>query len=224
MTTTIAFDVYGTLIDTQGVTTQLEHYLGDLAKPFAEKWRDKQLEYSFRRGLMAQYRPFSLCIANALDYCCQYYNVDLTEQQKQTLLKCYTTLPAFDDVIPGLTALSQSPTQRFAFSNGTADAVSQLLKHAAIDQFFNGLVSVDDINTFKPNPDVYHYFLQRSGTPAEHCWLVSSNPFDIIGASHCGFKTAWIKRTEQALFDPWGIEPTVTVDSLVTLATVIDAN
>ena len=50
--TTLAFDVYGTLIDTNGVVDLLEKFIGDKAKAFSATWRDKQLEYSFRRGHM----------------------------------------------------------------------------------------------------------------------------------------------------------------------------
>lgn len=56
----LAFDVYGTLIDTQGVTTELERRLTDASKAgeFAKRWREKQLEYSFRHALMGAYVPF----------------------------------------------------------------------------------------------------------------------------------------------------------------------
>ena len=49
---TIAFDVYGTLINTSGVFQLLQKMIGAQALPFMELWRSKQLEYSFRRGLM----------------------------------------------------------------------------------------------------------------------------------------------------------------------------
>ena len=45
-------------------------------------------------------------------------------------------------------------------------------------------------------------------------WLISSNPFDVIGAVSAGMHAAWVKRTEAAVFDPWGIEPTITVANL----------
>ena len=48
----LAFDVYGTLIDTQGIVTSLSGFVGDKAGEFSRIWRDKQLEYSFRRGLL----------------------------------------------------------------------------------------------------------------------------------------------------------------------------
>ncbi len=61
MTTTLAFDVYGTLIDPIDVSTKLSEYVGDKASQFALIWRDKQIEYLFRRGLMREYRDFSTC-------------------------------------------------------------------------------------------------------------------------------------------------------------------
>ena len=35
-------------------------------------------------------------------------------------------------------------------------------------------------------------------------WLVSSNPFDVIGAISAGMCAAWVKPTPDALFDSWG--------------------
>jgi 2-haloacid dehalogenase len=74
MPTTIAFDVYGTLIDTHGLVTALEKIMGDQARAFSQTWREKQLEYSFRRGLMQKYSSFAVCTSNALDYACSASN------------------------------------------------------------------------------------------------------------------------------------------------------
>ena len=70
MPVTIAFDVYGTLIDTAGIVAALQRHVGEKAVAFSDLWRAKQLEYSFRRGLMQNYRDFSICTGNALDFCC----------------------------------------------------------------------------------------------------------------------------------------------------------
>jgi 2-haloacid dehalogenase len=106
----------------------------------------------------------------------------------------------------------------FAFSNGSAEAVETLLTHAGIRDFFVGVVSVDEIKSFKPNPGVYCHFLRKAGATGATAWLISSNPFDVIGAISAGMRAAWLKRSPDALFDPWGIEPTITVSSLVDLA------
>lgn len=59
MTKTFALDVYGTLIDPHAVAASLEAHVGDQAAWFSEIWRGKQLEYSFRRGLMAECRALA---------------------------------------------------------------------------------------------------------------------------------------------------------------------
>lgn len=214
MAATLAFDVYGTLIDTQGVLAKLREMTGELAQDFSNTWRDKQLEYSFRRGLMKQYENFAVCTGQALEYTCAYYNVALTEAQKESLLRSYRTLPAFADVKDGLADLKAADFHLFAFSNGSADAVETLLQAAGIREYFNAVVSVDAIQSFKPDPAVYAHLLSTTGSIASDTWLISSNPFDVIGAIHSGLNAAWVQRTQNAVFDPWGIEPTITVKNL----------
>ena len=57
MPSAIAFDVYGTLVDPLEMGERLRPVVGDgLAEPMAQLWREKQLEYTFRRGLMRSTR------------------------------------------------------------------------------------------------------------------------------------------------------------------------
>ena len=222
MAVTLAFDVYGTLINTHGVVVALEKHLGCRAAEFSRTWREKQLEYSFRRGLMQNYETFAVCTRQALDYTGASFNVSLTDHDKDELMAVYKILPAFDDVAGGLTRARESGFRMFAFSNGSAAAVEMLLTHAGISDYFQGVVSVDEVKSFKPNPGVYSHFLRRAGAAGGNAWLVSGNPFDVIGAMSAGMSAAWVKRSPDALFDPWGIEPTVTVTSLLTLSGEIE--
>ena len=76
---------------------------------------------------------------------------------------------------------------------------------------------MDDLRSFKPNPAVYSYFLKKSRASGDNAWLVSSNPFDVIGAVSAGMRAAWVRCSPEAIFDPWGIEPTLTVSGLTEL-------
>ncbi|RDE18834.1 haloacid dehalogenase type II [Motiliproteus coralliicola] len=214
---TLAFDVYGTLIDTHGVVAQLQALIGDRAQGFSSRWREKQLEYAFRRGLMQNYASFAVCTSQALDYTCHEQGVALSAEQKQQLLQIYKTLPAFDDVKQSLNELQAMGCRLFAFSNGTAEAVDQLLQNAGIRQFFIDIISVDELKSFKPNPAVYSHFLRQSDAKASSAWLISSNPFDVIGSISAGMRSAWVQRSSNAQFDPWGIDPTLKVSSLSQL-------
>lgn len=223
MALTLAFDVYGTLIDTTGVTVALQQHTGDQAGAFARLWREKQLEYSFRRGLMQRYEPFTVCTQNALDYACQSFAIELTETQKVQLMAAYRTLPAFAEVAEGLKALQAAGYRMYAFSNGHPDDVESLLLHANIRDQFIDVISVHEVQSFKPAPAVYEHFLQRTEAQHTEAWLISSNPFDVIGAIAVGMRAAWVKRSPEALFDPWGIRPTVTVSGLTELPAVLSA-
>jgi 2-haloacid dehalogenase len=77
---------------------------------------------------------------------------------------------------------------------------------------------VDAIRTFKPDPAVYEYLAAEVRAPKDAVWLISSNPFDVIGAKACGLRSAWVQRDPKRVFDPWEFQPDVTVHSLDGLA------
>lgn len=221
MTTTLAFDVYGTLIDTAGVIDTLKDHVPDRAAAFSALWREKQLEYSFRRGLMQNYREFSVCTRQALDYVCQVFEADIPRPDRDALMEVYRVLPPFPEVKGALETMRSGDARLFAFSNGTADAVRGLLRNAGIDGFFDDVISTDEIRSFKPNPGVYAHFLRRAGASGSEAWLISSNPFDVIGAISAGMRAAWVKRSPTAVFDPWEIQPTLTIAGLAELQSAL---
>lgn len=222
MQKTIAFDIYGTLIDTQGITGMLEKHAGYHAGAFSTLWRQKQLEYSFRRALMRHYRDFAVCTSQALDFALSTFGISLSADEKNQLLETYRKLPVFDDVKEGLEKAKNTGFRLYAFSNGKASDVAHLLDHAGIGSYFNDIVSVDEVQSFKPDPAVYRHFLLRSASLPEHAWLVSSNPFDVLGATAVGMKTVWVRRTASAVMDPWEIEQDLTIEKLEELAPAIE--
>jgi len=218
MSVTLAFDVYGTLIDPQGVVVVLERWVGDLAEDFAQTWREKQLEYAFRRGLMRNYVDFSVCTREALEYTCLRFDQPLTEEQKREVLAFYRTLPVFEGVPEALNDLKSEGFRLFAFSNGSCQSVEELLSNAGIRKYFQGIVSVEDQRSFKPDPGVYSHFLRQAEAKNDSTWLISGNPFDVIGAISAGLNGAWVQCSSRTVFDPWGVEPTLTVRRLSELS------
>lgn len=218
MNTAVAFDIYGTLIDTQGVLTRLNALVGDKAAGVSRLWRQKQLEYSFRRGLMRDYCDFSVCTRDALVFACREVGVTLADAAVEQALQAYAELDAFPDVRAGLQALRERGVRQYAFSNGSRAAVERLLQRAGIRDDFAAVVSVEAVRSFKPDPQVYAYLVDVCGLPAGQVHLVSANPFDVIGAAHAGLRTAWLRRDPASVFDPWGIEPDITLKSLDGIA------
>ena len=219
MPVSIAFDVYGTLVDPLEMGVRLRPIVGDgLAEPMAKLWREKQLEYTFRRGLMRSYENFDVCTRQALDYAAQALGAELSDDGRKRLIEEYVSLSPFADVTPGLEAMREAGHTLVAFSNGVEATLRTLLERAGLLPLLDDVVSVDDLSSFKPDPEVYEYLCRRLGKTPSGVWLVSSNPFDVIGAKSIGLNAAWVKRNPNTAFDPWGVEPDLVVPDLPDLA------
>lgn len=214
---TLAFDIYGTLINPMALDQVLFEMIGDKYLNFNDLWRNKQLEYSFRKAAMKTFNHFSECTLQALIYCDEYFDTKLSNEQKQQLLGMYRVLPPYPEVPPILEIIKSRGVQIVAFSNGKKDDLLSLFDHGKITHFFDMIVSVDDVKTFKPSPEVYDLLTRKSRASARDIWMISSNPFDIIGAGNFGLNTIWIKRNPEAVFDPFGYEPTQIVSGLKEL-------
>lgn len=166
---------------------------------------------------MQKYENFSVCTRQSLEYTCQSYGYNFTQEQIEQLLKIYAGLPAFADAEPALSGLQNEDYKVVAFSNGLSSAVDRLLLASGIRSYFSDIISADELKTYKPDPKVYQHLLKRCESTVDAAWLVSCNPFDIIGAKAVGIKTAWLQRTERNIFDPWEISPDITIDSLSQL-------
>lgn len=222
----LAFDIYGTVIDTAGVVSELTEQLGDAAKARAisDLWRAKQLEYAFRRGLMRNFVSFVESTRQALDYAAAFNGAELSDGQKQTLMGVYKKLPPFPDARDGLAALRGMNVRSFAFSMGGVEAVRELLSNVDLLDAFEDVISIDAVRSFKPDPAVYASFLREAGATGEQAWLISGNPFDVIGGISAGWRGIWVQRNPATLFDPWEIKPTKTVKALTELPALFGAD
>jgi len=173
---------------------------------------------------MRCYEDFDACTRRALVFAAKTFNVDLTDAVQQQLLADYLNLPTFPDVLPALAALQSSGFRLFAFSNGVESSLRTLLGNAGVLPCFESAVSVDDIKTFKPSPDVYAYLVSRGGSACGDTWLISANPFDVIGAKSAHLRAAWVKRSPEAVFDPWEFEPDIVVSDLLELVTRLESH
>ena len=215
---TLAFDIYGTLIDPHAIVARLREHLGDRAGPFSQMWRTKQLEFSFRRGLMRDYADFSVVTRDALEYTDAVLDARLDDSAKNKLMDDYTRLDAYDDVQEALATLRTLGRRQYAFSNGHPGDLETLLRHAGIRELLDGIISVHDVQTFKPDRKVYEHFCQTVDSVPGETRLVSSNGFDVAGAQACGWRTAWVKRDASAVFDGWVSDPDTTISTIAELA------
>jgi 2-haloacid dehalogenase len=214
----IGFDVYGTLVDPLGISAELRRFVGDDADRVAQLWRTTQLEYTWRRSLMGIYAPFSVCTAQALDFAVRSLGHQLAPGATAALLEMYRQLPAFPEAAAGLERIRRAGHRMVAFSNGEAAFVRAVLGNAGLIAMLEDVVSVDEVKIYKPAPLVYRHLAIRMGTETAVTWVISSNPFDVIGAKVAGLRAAWVSRSPRAILDPWGVAPDLIVSDLVELS------
>ena len=190
----LAFDMYGTLVDPIGIRKQLEEHLLEEAPNVAEAWRQKQLEYTFRLTAMERYEDFEQVTRKALDYALAAAGRNLGPGHKDALMARYDDLERFADVEPGLKRLEEAGHAMVVFSNGTPRMLETLMDAAELRPYFQGFVSVDEVKAYKPSPKVYRHVAQRLGRPIGEVRLVSSNPFDDVGADAAGMRVVWVDR------------------------------
>ncbi|MDP8949727.1 MAG: haloacid dehalogenase type II [Actinomycetota bacterium] len=217
----LAFDMYGTLVDPIGISKQLEAYLPEEPLNVAEVWRQKQLEYTFRLTVMERYEDFEQVTRKALDYALAATGQNLGPEQKDALMARYDELERFADVEPGLEGLKRAGHAMIVFSNGTPRMLEAIMDAAELRPYFQGFVSVDEVRAYKPSPKAYRHAARRLGRPIGEVRLVSSNPFDDIGAEAAGMRAAWVDRSG-GLFDTLGSPPGIVVGTLTELANALE--
>ncbi len=215
--------MYGTLVDPIRIWKRLERYVPDEDAPrVAEVWRQKQLEYTFRLTAMERYEDFEEVTRKSLDYALAVAGRELEAEEKEALMAQYNDLEKFPDVEAGLGRLTEARHEMVVFSNGTPAMLDALMGPEGFRPYFKGVISVDEVGVYKPSPKVYRHVAQRLERPIGEVRLVSSNPFDDIGAEAAGMRAAWVDRSG-GLFDTLGPRPEMVVDTLTGLANVLEA-
>lgn len=175
-----------------------------------------------------QYEPFSSITRNSLNHALAESGLSLDDDAVASLMKAYDSLSTFPDVTPALQALAkESGITPVVFSNGTQTMVTNSVNsspdlgpHASV---FKDIVTVEEVKRFKPAPAVYYHLAEKVGKAKtkeamSEMWLVSGNPFDIVGARSIGMQAAWVDRAgngwvDQLVPKPAG-KPTVIVKNL----------
>jgi 2-haloacid dehalogenase len=170
---------------------------------------------------------------NSLQHALRELKLSLDDGEISSLMKAYDSLSTFPDVPPALKSLSSNPgVTAVVFSNGTSAMVTasvtqspDLSPHASA---FQDLISIEAIKMFKPTPEAYMYLAQKVGKEKSEMgdmFLISGNPFDVVGARATGMKAIWVDRPGNGWLDAL-VEsekgPTAIVRSLEEVPSVIE--
>jgi len=214
----IIFDAYGTLFDVHSVVHRVPGISGDL-RALSFLWRQKQVEYTWRRALMKRYADFWQVTGEALRSAAGTLQIKASEEDFKSLMEAYLSPDVFADVRTGLDALKQFPLA--ILSNGSRAMLDAAVRANGLEPYFTHVISVDEIKTYKPSPEVYELGARALGQLAEKILFVSSNAWDAASARAFGYGVCWCNRSGEAV-DCFGFDPDFTVSRLDQISSVLE--
>ena len=155
----IVFDAYGTLFDVHSVAALASELFPAQGEALSQRWRAKQLEYSWTLSLMGRYEDFWSVTDRALTFACHALKLSCGTNEHQRLMDGYLRLSMFPDAAVGLKQLSGRTLA--ILSNGSPKMLAAVVSSAGLTGVFKQVVSVDAIRVYKPNPRVYQLASRR---------------------------------------------------------------
>jgi 2-haloacid dehalogenase len=188
----VVFDAYGTLYDVQSVADITEEIFPGYGEIITQVWRIKQLEYTWLRSLMRQYRDFAAITRDSLTYTLKCLGLEYDDASFSRIMDKYLHLDLYPDALLALEAMAEKKLA--ILSNGSPDMLNALVRNSGLRPILDAVISVDTNRIFKPSPEAYTLIEQTLKIPPREVLFISSNPWDACGAKSFGLNVAWIER------------------------------
>jgi 2-haloacid dehalogenase len=213
------FDAYGTLFDVHAAIARHRDAAGPEAERFSEIWRVKQLEYAWMLSAVGHYVDFWTLTERALDHA--FSRCPTVDRALRTaLLDAYFKLDAFPDARAALAALKAKGLRTAILSNGNPRMLEGAVAAANIGAHLDAVLSVDLIRLYKPRPEVYRLVTEAFALAPADVAFVSSNRWDVTGATAFGFRCVWVNRANMPEEYP-EFRPVAVTRDLAALPTLL---
>lgn len=193
----VVFDAYGTLFDVHSAVMRHETRMGPQAAAFSAHWRSRQLEYSWILSLSGRYRDFWSLTGEALDQSFAAFP-RMDKALRPDLLAAYRRLSAYPEVPRMLEALKARGFKTAILSNGEPTMLADAVNGAALGPALDAVLSIDAVRVYKTDPRTYALVEPALGVAPGDVLFVSSNRWDVAGATAFGFRSLWCNRSGAA--------------------------
>lgn len=215
---TLFFDVNETLLDTTELNRVVAQRLGDRPER-AEAWFTSLLHHSLVESVTSSWHSFGEIAEAVLKMTAARYGVTLPKNA-MPLAEIIAAMPAHPDVSAGLTALQQQGFTLVALTNSSSALAEKQLGSAGLTPLFTRILSVEQVQVYKPDLRVYQWAMKEMGKPVAECMMIAAHGWDVGGAKRAGMKTAFVSRQGQALY-PLAPVPDLIVSDIGELAAKI---
>ena len=214
----IVFDAYGTLFDVNSAAEKCKNKLGNKWESFANFWRTTQLEYTWLRSLMKKHKDFWQITEDSLDKSMKVFNVD--NNLKNELLNLYKILSPYPEVKRVLKNLKERKFKLAILSNGTPELLNDLVQKNDLNNLFDDLFSIEEVQIYKPDSKVYDLPIKKYNIKPNELVFLSANTWDVSGGGNYGYHSIWVNRNKSH-FDNLDYLPKNEIGNLTQLLDIV---
>ena len=217
-TKAVVFDAYGTLFDVNSAAEKCKDKIGTKWEAFANFWRTTQLEYTWLRSLMKKHKDFWQITEDSLDKSMKVFNVD--NNLKNELLNLYKILSPYPEVKKVLKNLKERKFKLAILSNGTPRLLNDLVKNNDLNNLFDDLFSIEEVQIYKPDSKVYDLPIKKYNIKPNEIVFLSANTWDVSGGGNYGYHSIWVNRNKSH-FDNLDYLPKNEIGNLTQLLDIV---
>jgi 2-haloacid dehalogenase len=202
----IVFDLMGTMLDLQAMDPHFERFFGDSA--VRKEWWSQTLQLAMAAVVTNAYEDFGVLADTGLEITARRYKVSMLGEEKNLILGTLQKLRPFPDVARSLQRLREAGLKLAVLTNATAKIAEAQLTFAGLRDHFGEVISTDEIQCFKPAPEVYQLAASRLSVESGQIRIVAAHDWDVTGALRAGCAAAFVDRPGQVM-NPFGPQPDV---------------
>lgn len=192
----VLFDVFETMLQLEGLRPRFV----DVGRP------EHELELFFARTLRdgmaltlaGEAPPFGEVARSAL---ITTTGRSLSEEAVLYVLAGFEELPPHPDVEPALVTLANAGVPAYAFTHGSLDVTTKALDKAQLRSYLRGVLSTQQIASFKPPPTVYQWACKQANAAPATTALIAVHSWDVHGAVRAGLLGGFATRHEGGMSD-----------------------
>lgn len=195
----VFFDVVETLFSLEPLDIRLAEL--DLPPGTAPLFFAQLLRDAFALSSTGTFYSFPEIARGTLEVLVDSLGYPVDEGGIKHVLAAFAELPAHPDVKPALEKLRESDCQAVLLTNGSRANSEKLIRTNGIEHLVDGLLSVEDVQLWKPRTELYREAALRYQCAPENAALIAAHAWDIQGALSAGMHGIWVQR-QDSLYHP----------------------
>lgn len=195
----LTFDVFGTVVDWRTSIIREIRKLGERKgidvdwENFVDAWRGlyQPAMSKVREGGRPWAKLDDLHRESLEQLLAEYRIEGLSEAEVDDLNRAWHRLDPWPDAVEGLTRLRRKYVLA-TLSNGNVALLVNMAKRAGLP--WDAVLGAELARHYKPQPESYLMTADFLGRAPQQCMLVAAHNHDLVAASQCGYRAAFVAR------------------------------